>query len=334
MLTRLWSWFCSLKVAIVLASLVTAIAIAGSLLMHFNPQIFAGLDTYGFGDWHRNFGRRAPLLASWFYLTGALILLLAVNTACCFIDWLLHIRSRWRKIGEYLIHLGFALVVFAYFWGSFAGSRAQLSLRPGQLQPVAFQPGYFLRLESIEPVIGVSGRPVDLLHNLSVFHGDTLTQTTTLHANTPLFLGTVTIVASGSGQQVVGYNAILPDLGHAADLIPGALIPLAGATRLQINDIRNDGNNPHFNLTLVDADIILWEGWYTLQQALPDPLRKAGFHPIIRQSLMMYTSELTINNDPGRKLALLGGICLTIGVLIALFSFYAKRRRGDRPDIA
>ena len=44
-------------------------------------------------------------------------------------------------------------------------------------------------------------------------------------------------------------------------------------------------------------------------------------------------SILTINYDPGAKLAFAGSIAMGCGVLLTLISFYRKRARGDRPDI-
>lgn len=41
----------------------------------------------------------------------------------------------------------------------------------------------------------------------------------------------------------------------------------------------------------------------------------------------------TINRDPGSGVALAGALALLAGVTLALFSFYAKRRRGDRPEV-
>ncbi|MGK2907826.1 MAG: hypothetical protein ACSLFH_16005 [Desulfuromonadales bacterium] len=45
-------------------------------------------------------------------------------------------------------------------------------------------------------------------------------------------------------------------------------------------------------------------------------------------------SILTIYYDPGAKLAFAGSIAMGCGVLLTLVSFYRKRARGDRPDIA
>ncbi len=43
---------------------------------------------------------------------------------------------------------------------------------------------------------------------------------------------------------------------------------------------------------------------------------------------------LTVNSDPGARLALSGAPAMLAGVCLALVSFYRKRRRGERPDIA
>lgn len=44
-------------------------------------------------------------------------------------------------------------------------------------------------------------------------------------------------------------------------------------------------------------------------------------------------SILTINYDPGARLAFAGSIAMGCGVLLTVFSFYRKRMRGDHPDI-
>ncbi len=334
-LTRLWNFCCSLKLAISLASLATLLAMAGSLLMHFNPQVFAGLDALSLADWHQRFGTQAPLLASWFYLTGILLTLLGLNTLCCFIDWLLHLRGRWRKCGEYLIHLAFVLLIIAYFWGSFGGDRrAGIALQPDELLPLPFHPGHFLRLDAIEPVIGASGRPVDIRHHITVLRGDTVVQSTTLQANTPLMLGDTIIVASGSGQQTYGYRVILPDLGGSASLVAGGVLPLLDGKELHIDSIDFKAPlAPLLQLNLLENGRSLWSGWYSMRQRLPDVLAAAGFRHTVRAPLQRPYSELTINHDPGWRLAFFACALLSLGAVIALFSFYAKRRRGDRPDV-
>jgi cytochrome c biogenesis protein len=59
----------------------------------------------------------------------------------------------------------------------------------------------------------------------------------------------------------------------------------------------------------------------------------AGIRLQPREPLLRAISVLTINRDPGAELAKIGGILMGLGVVLALISFYAKRRRGDRPEL-
>jgi len=96
-----WSFLCSLKLAIVLASCATLMAVGGSLLMPSNPQVFNLLDEMILRDWLVEVAPETPSLTRWVAVAAVLVLLPGLNTLCCVIDWLVHLRSRWRKSGEY-----------------------------------------------------------------------------------------------------------------------------------------------------------------------------------------------------------------------------------------
>ncbi len=253
--SRPWKLLCSLKLAIVLASAATMVAIGGSVLMPFNPQVFGSLDSTSLGDWLGRVATRSPSLTWWIPVGGILVVLLAINTLCCFIDWLCHCRVRWRKCGEYLIHLGFVLIVAAFLWGSQGGFRSEgNAMLIGQSKALP-QLGVTLKLEAFEPVFNQSGRPIDMLNTLSLYQGDQLIKRIQARTNHPLTWNGLVIIPASYGQTVRSGRAL-----------------------------------PY--------------------------------------------SILTINYDPGAKLAFAGGILMGCGVLLALFSFYRKRARGDRPDIA
>ena len=99
-LQRLWSLACSLKLAIALATAATILIMGGSLVMHFNPAIFGGMEQEIMARWLPQAWSRAPHLVFWVPLCGLFVLLFGINTLCCSIDWLTRIRSRWRKTGE------------------------------------------------------------------------------------------------------------------------------------------------------------------------------------------------------------------------------------------
>ncbi len=169
---RLWKLLCSLKLAIVLASAATLVVMAGSLVIPGNPQVFSAMDKATFGAWLAEVAVNAPALTWWLPVAALLLFLLWLNTLCCFVDWVAAFGRRWRKSGEYLIHLGFVLILFAYLWGSMAGFRSEgTRVMVGQTVPLAL-PGMYLRLEAFEPVYSRSGRPVDMINSLVLLEGD------------------------------------------------------------------------------------------------------------------------------------------------------------------
>ena len=348
MLQRIWSICCSLKLAIVITSIATLIAIGGSLVMHFNPELFGGLDALSLKDWHNGYGSRAPFLSGWFYLTGLLLALLGINTGCCFIDWLLRIKSRWRKTGEYLIHLGFVLIIIGYFWGSFAGTRSEGNrFNIGQTKSISALPGHYLRLDAFETVLNENGRPVDMKSSVTLLKGDQVIKSGDVHSNTPLIYNSLTVVPATYGQETIGYNVHLKELNKPARIIAGNTVGLknqtslrilefyADATRIGRQVIRRSNNavNPAIRIQLNQNGQSIWNGWLFLREPLPKLLQQSGFSFSVRSPINLTYSVLTINSDPGMSLALIGSICLTIGVIFALFSFYYKRQRGDRPEI-
>ncbi len=261
--SKLWKFFCSLKLAIVLASASTLVVMGGSLVMPGNPQVFSAMDGHPFGAWLAVEAVKSPALTWWLPVAALLLFLLWLNTLCCFIDWLATLRRRWRKCGEYLIHLGFVLVLIAYAWGSVAGFRSEGNrVLVGQTVPLSL-PGMYLRLESFEPVYNRTGRPVDMLNSLVLLEGDRVVARALARTNHPLTWKGLAVLPASFGQT-----------------------PVAG-----------------------------WRG--------------SGW----RRDYRTY-SVLTINYDPGANLALAGAVAMGSGVCLALFSFYRKRARGDRPDIA
>ncbi len=237
--TKLWPFLCSLKLAIVLASAATLVVMAGSLLILSKPELFAMMDSMTLGLWFNQVANRSPLLTGWVPLAGLLLGLLFLNTLCCFIDWALAIRSRWRKSGEYLIHLGFILLVVAYFWGSMAGFRSEGNqVFVGQTVALKL-PGMYLRLEAFQPIIGQSGRPMDMLNSLVLLKGDTEVARAQVRINHPLTWQGLVVLPASFGRTFAGYQPAGPGGARGepvyktyslltANYDPGAGLALAG----------------------------------------------------------------------------------------------------------
>lgn len=345
---RLWSFGCSLKLAIALASAATLLIMGGSLVMHYNPAIFANMEQESMGRWFPEAWSRAPFLVAWLPLSGLCVLLLAINTLCCLFDWLSSFTARWRKSGEYLIHTGFILLTIAYLWGNISGFRSgPHRLAPGERMPIPEMPGYQLQLEEFTPQLEPNGRPLDMINKLTLWQDGRQVAQKTVRINHPLIYNGLVILPASFGRELQGFRFHMPGTGFV-DLKPGSRLPISNGLSLLVDNFLPDAgqdrngrvmpvgsrlNNPALQISLLGPNGTIWQGWYFLRRPLPERLVNAGVYLKPVQPVMTPFSLLTINRDPGDKTALAGGVCITVGVLFAFFSFYRKRVAGDRPEI-
>lgn len=228
---RIWSVLCSLKLAIVLATCATLIVVGGSLLMPANPRVFAPLDEMILKDWLVEIAAQSPALTWWVPLAALLVLLLGLNTLCCVIDWLVHIRSRWRKSGEYLIHLGFFLIVCAFLWGNLAGYRAgEQPIFVGQ--SVELPPhGLVLKIEEVMPLADDHGRVMEMANTLALYRDDTLLKRVEARVNHPLAWEGLVVIPGHAGQVMMGGQLRTYSL-MTINYDPGANLALVGSVAM------------------------------------------------------------------------------------------------------
>lgn len=348
-LSRLWKLLCSLKLAVTLAAAATLTAVAGSLAMPSHPGFFGRMDSTILSRWLAGPGVATPQLSWWVWLAGGLILLLGLNTLCCFLDWLRHFRGRWRKSGEYLIHLGFVLVLVAFVWGSLAGARNEDSMfKPGQSKALKTLPGYSLRLDRFRPQFDSRGRPVNIFNTVELRHGPRLVLRKTIKINDPLTYRGLVVISDGVERIPAGFGAVVAGRG-LAKLIPGKTFSLGKGKRLQVlkffpeaakkpdGRVVNRGDaliDPALELQVTQPNRAPVRGWYFPFEGQATFLTKAGLRLWPTQPVYRLVTLLTINRDPGVDLALVGAFFMLTGVLLALASYYRKRARRDRPDIA
>ncbi|MDX9708457.1 MAG: cytochrome c biogenesis protein ResB [Trichloromonas sp.] len=338
-LNDFWKLCRSLKLAIVLATLATLTAFGGSLLMPSRPWIFAGMDSVSLGEWLARQGRQYPDATWWIRLYGGLLLLLGLNTVCCIADWLIHLRGRWRKSGEYLIHLGFVLLLAAYLWGSLAGFRiAGEALAVGETRPVPRLSGHYLRLHAVEPVLGPSGRPMDVRAELSLLRGETVVAKASVRTNHPLIWRGLTVLGVSFDQRNDGFR-FTGSLG-TVELRAGSRIALPDGGELRILDYRPNGTGRRSGGGLFEPVFfgeIRRPGQspepfrYALREGLPPALARIGLDLRPLAPLQQPVSILAIHYDPGLAIAFAGASVMTLGILLAIGSFYRKRARGERP---
>ncbi len=342
---RIWKYCCSLKIAIYLASLATFLLMGGSLLFPGNPQLFGTLDQLPLGTWLSEIASSRPENTWWFYSFIFTMGLLLVNTICCFCDWLLNIHHRWRKTGEYLIHLGIILLLIGFSWGAYSGWRhIALPCNVGELTPLPNWPGHYLAVDEFKPILTERGQPTDMISNVRILSGDQQILAAVVRINQPLLADGLVITPASFGRTATGFSFIIA--GKRFDLKAGDQIQPSTGSHLQVlrflADVqydetgrmiyRNDRvGSPAMELKITLPGNKSWQGWYFLTQPPPIPLQSLQIRPL--QPVYTNYSSLTINYDPGAKLSAAGGILTAAGCLIALFSFYRKRNRQDRPEI-
>lgn len=346
MLQKLWKLLCSLKLAIITASIATFLLMGGSLLFPGNPQLFDPLDRMPLGTWLNEVAPLAPALSWWFYAFVIALGFLILNTCCCFVDWLRDFRSRWRKTGEYLIHLGTVLLFIGFCWGAVGGWRhiALPCTIGGELTALPNWPGHYVRVDAFRPVLANTGRPLDMISQVSLLSGESEILQGEVRINQPLLHNGLVVTPASFGQQAVGFSFSVN--GRTFNLREGDRVELENGSRLEIKrfladarydeqgrlQYRNDRvGNPALELLFISPGGQSWRGWYFLSEPPPGALRTLSFIPL-RPIYERYTS-LTINYDPGAGLSAAGAILIGLGSFLALVSFYRKRRRQDRPEV-
>ncbi|HKJ05429.1 MAG TPA: cytochrome c biogenesis protein ResB [Geopsychrobacteraceae bacterium] len=348
MIKSIWNLLCSLKLAIYLASIATLLLMGGSLLVPFHHQVFGNMDQVPFGQWLAGSARNHLPQSWWFHLASLAMLLFGINTLCCFLDWLLHIKSRWRKSGEYLLHLGVVLVLIAYVWGSAAGWRnSRLQIPVGGSVMLADWPGYSLRLDDFQPVFGDKGPPQDMISDVTILNGQTQVIQAQVSINSPLLHGGLVVTPVSFAQAPVGLRFSGPRQ-PSLELTSGDQLELPSGSTVRFDrfvpDVRrqSDGRleyrddrlgTPAYEISIKYRTGGSWQGWYFPTRRIPRELMMTGFDLRPVAPLYQITSILTVNYDPGAPLAAAGGALMSVGVLISLFSFYRKRTRQDRPEV-
>ncbi len=345
MLIRIWKLCCSLKFAILLATLATVLLMGGSLLFPGNPQIFGTLDSMRLGQWLQDIASRSPMLSWWFYGFILAMLLLLLNTICCVLDWLANIQARWRKSGEYLIHLGVVLLLIGFSWGAASGWRhIALPCTIGALTPLPNWPGHYIAVDSFEAILTDTGQPTDMISEVRILAGDEQILSGEVRINQPLLANGLVVTPASFGQKPSGFSFMMG--AKRIELRAGDQIQQQDGSRLNVlrflPDARYDKNgqmlyrndrvgSPAMELSYTLPGGQTWQGWYFLANPAPDPIRRLHLRPL--QPLYARYSSLTVNYDPGAQVSAAGGILTAIGCLLALFSFYRKRKRHDRPEI-
>ncbi len=94
---RLWDFFNSLKLTVYLVLAITAVAMYGSFVIYFHPQIFGDMDMNIFFPFLFTTGIGHLSLSWWLFLLIFLVLLFGINTSVCTIERLPKVVKKYRE---------------------------------------------------------------------------------------------------------------------------------------------------------------------------------------------------------------------------------------------
>ncbi len=90
-------FFNSLKLTVYLVLAITAVAMYGSFVIYFHPQIFGDMDMHIFFPFLFSVGLKHIVLSWWLFLLIFLVLLFGINTSVCTIERLPKVVKKYRE---------------------------------------------------------------------------------------------------------------------------------------------------------------------------------------------------------------------------------------------
>src|SRR3989337_1235529 len=183
---RLYEFFSSTGLTVVLSVLIAAVAGTGSFFVMANPEFYRELDSMILLPWLVSEGTRYIGLTFWIYILIALVGLFAINPFVCTFDRLYSIikmKRPWRSFLPQLAHAGFLVALLGHFTGSVSGFRSYGNvIVKGETAAIQAAEGISIRLNNTEVKNDKTGRPDFLKTSITVFEdgeekksGDTIT---------------------------------------------------------------------------------------------------------------------------------------------------------------
>lgn len=337
---KLWSFFASIYLTVVLAVLICTVAAWGSLISMANPRFSMVLDQSVLLPLLFSAGTRYLGLTIWIWVLIILTAAFGLNTFVCTADKVYAVikaKKPWQALFPHIVHIGFLVALLGHLAGSAWGFRSYDNmLLKGETKPVPNTEGLYVRLDDFETRSGPDGGLDYLKTTVTLLDGDKKEiRQGAIEINGPLIYkgiafyhvdqgsapkglvleidGTTVNAAFSSGFVGPGgksfrFGGIYPDFGLDSGGKPVTLSP--------------EFVNPH-------AEVVSSDG-----TAAYLPLKEPGSSVSLagaRITLVDYITEefvvLTINKDPGISLIIIGSSILVIGMVLLLFF------RGERTEL-
>lgn len=336
---RIWRFFSSVYLTVVLAALICIVSVWGSILAVRYPQFFRAFDQEVLLPYLASFGLQYISLTSWVWALIFLTALFGINTFVCTADkvWsVLKNRKPWPALFPHIVHVGFLIALLGHLVGSVWGFRSYGNVVfKGDSIPVPHTEGLFLRLDDSEMKVSPSGELDALITKVTLLdkEGKDI-ESAEIGMNSPLIHKGVAFYHFDQGQSPSGL--VLEVDGRTTEVaLEGSFASPDGAV-FRLGEIYPDYGvdeqgkpynrssefaNPHVEITGPTGSVFL-------PISMPGASVSTGSHQI---TLMDYVYSpyvvFIINKDPGITFIIAGSIVLVVGMVLLLFF------RGERAEL-
>ncbi|TAN62231.1 hypothetical protein EPN18_05150 [bacterium] len=344
---RVWQLFSSVTLTVWLAAITCAVTAWGSIIVMKHPQYYRGLDQTVLLQGLLHGPAVGLKLTLWIYALILLTFLFTVNTVVCTTDRVYSVikfKAPLKSLYPHIVHVGFVVAVLGHLAGSVAGFRSYgNTLTQGEIQPVPYTEGLFMRLDSFEMTPTPEGEVESLNTKITLLSGDAKNQkealTGNISINSPLLYKGIAFYHMDQGQTPAGLRLDTgfetasvrfygsSKLSDGGELTLGALYPdFAIDNEGRPASLSEEFRNPH-------VEVMLRSPAGAVKRAFLNVSRPGGAVTLgaLKIQLADYVMSpfvvLTVNKDPGITLIIAGSLILTVGMMLLLFF------RGERSEL-
>ncbi|MFZ3072228.1 MAG: cytochrome c biogenesis protein ResB [Thermodesulfobacteriota bacterium] len=335
---RLYEFFSSTGLTVVLSALIAAVAGLGSFFVMANPEFYGELDSMILLPWLATEGLRHLNLTFWIYVLILLVGIFAINTSVCTFDRLYSIikmKRPWRSLLPQIVHAGFLVALLGHFIGGVSGFRSYGNvILKGETAPVQAVEGISIRLNDTEVKNDKTGSPDFLKTSITVFENGAEKKSGDVMMNSPLIYKGMAFYHSDNGDTISGLRLIVD--GGIVEAGFGKAFTSAGGKKFILGNVYPDFalddkgepysasssyNNPYVEILSSEEK----RGFLSLRGQ--GSIAKAGSTGITLEGFVTSPyAVISVNKDPGIWFIGIGSAMLVFGMALLLF---LREDRGE-----
>lgn len=335
---KIWNFFSSVWLTIILAVLICLDAAWGSIITMKSPGLARSLDQAVLLPWLAKNG--LPFLSHtlWIYILIFLVTLFTVNTVVCTADKIYAIvksKRPWQAFFPHIVHIGFLVALLGHLAGSAWGFRSYgNTVFKGEVIPVPNEKGLSLRLDSSEVKPSPSGDIESLKTRVTLFEDKKEVLTGDIQINGPLIYRGIAFYHVDQGETPTGF--VLDVDGERISLNMDSSIRASDGSTYRLGNLFPDfaldekGRPYSRSEEFRDPYVEITSGGSTAYLSVFSRGSEVTLNgkklKLVDYIITPYVT-LTINKDPGIWLIITGSSILVAGMVLLLFL------RGERGEL-